>query len=125
MTHTGRAILVVYTKPVEGREDEFNTWYSDVHLPEVVRLNGFVTARRFRFVPSVKEEPAPDLPFLAIYEIEEGRLEEARTALAEALQSSRIAVEEGRPPVLASSDALHRERHVAWFEEIAAVGPAR
>ena len=115
MTGLGRAILVVYTKPVEGREDEFDSWYSDVHLPEVVLLDGFVAARRFRFVPNGADDAAPALPFLAIYEVEEGRLEHARTVLAEALQSSRTAVQEGRAPVLATSDALHSDRSVAWF----------
>jgi hypothetical protein len=124
MAQYGRSILVVYTKPVEGRDEEFNRWYTDVHLPEVIRLDGFVAARRFRFVPEEGSDATPDLPFLAIYEIEEGRLPEARAALAEALRSSRVAVAEGREPVLTPSDALHAERSVAWFEEIAAAGPA-
>lgn len=118
----GRSILVVHTRPVEGREDEYHRWYSEVHLPEVVRLSGFVAARRFRFVASDDERAAPELPFLAIYEVEEGRLQEARAALAEALASSREAVQQGRAPVLATSGALHADRAVAWYQEIAAFG---
>ncbi|MBF0673343.1 MAG: hypothetical protein IR160_12255 [Salinibacterium sp.] len=116
-----KSILVVYTKPVEGREAEFDEWYTSVHLPEVVRLEGFTAARRYRFVPEKAGEAHPDLPWLAIYEIEDGMLDAARSALAAALRSSSAAVREGRTPELMPSDALHRERGVAWFEEIAAV----
>ena len=31
-------ILVVLSSPVEGREDEYNEWYSNVHLREVVEI---------------------------------------------------------------------------------------
>lgn len=117
-----RSVLVVYTRPVEGREQEFEEWYSNVHLPEVVALEGFVAARRFAAVPDpAHDQPAP-LPFLAIYEVEDGMLETARQALAEALERSRAAVgADGTPPDLTPSDALHADRSVLWFEEIARV----
>lgn len=120
---SARSILVVYTKPVVGREKEFDRWYSEVHLPEILRLGPFVAARRFRFAPAAASSPRPDLPYLAIYEIEAGRLREAQVALAEALEASRLAVAHGETPVLATSDALDPDRKVAWFEEIIAIGP--
>ncbi|WP_405864259.1 hypothetical protein [Streptomyces sp. NBC_00005] len=41
-------ILHVESRPV-GDEvlDEFNRWYEEVHLPEVVALDGFVSAVRY------------------------------------------------------------------------------
>lgn len=40
--------LIVYTSPADGREDEYNAWYDDVHLPEFTALPGVLTARRFK-----------------------------------------------------------------------------
>lgn len=116
-----RSILVVHTKPVPGREEEFQRWYSEVHLPEVVRVDGFLAASRFRYVPDGPADEGPDLPFLAIYDVEPGRIDAARQALADALESSRVAVAEGRTPVLQPSEALHEVRTVHWFEEIVSV----
>ena len=36
--------LIVFTEPVIGREDEYNEWYDEVHLPEVLATDGFVAA---------------------------------------------------------------------------------
>ena len=39
--------LAVTSDPVPGREDEYETWYNDAHLPEVLSIPGFAAARRF------------------------------------------------------------------------------
>ena len=61
-------VLLVFTDPVEGREDEYNTWYNDVHLGEVLQTDGFVRAQRFKvadMMPGVTEHE-----YVAIYELE-------------------------------------------------------
>jgi hypothetical protein len=40
--------LIVYTSPAEGREDEYNAWYDDVHLREFCALPGVINGRRFK-----------------------------------------------------------------------------
>ncbi len=62
--------MVVMSNPVEGREDEYNDWYQNVHLGELVALEGFRSARRFRLARSLVEGEV--FPYLAIYEIETG-----------------------------------------------------
>src|ERR1700730_1889098 len=42
--------LIVYTSPVDGREDEYNAWYDDIHLPEFSALPGVIGCRRFKVV---------------------------------------------------------------------------
>jgi hypothetical protein len=42
--------MIVLTNPVEGRDAEFNRWYDDVHLTDVVAVPGVKGARRFRAV---------------------------------------------------------------------------
>jgi hypothetical protein len=56
----------VRSGPVAGREQEYNSWYSDQHLDDVIAVPGFVSAQRFRLVDPAAEG-APRQPYLAIY----------------------------------------------------------
>jgi hypothetical protein len=60
--------MVVYSRPTPGREDEYNDWYQNVHLGELVALPGIVSARRFRHARNLVEGDA--YPYMSIYEIE-------------------------------------------------------
>jgi len=64
-----RYTFVVLTNPVEGLEDEFNDWYTSKHLDDVLKLEGFVSAQRFRFV-SKDPEQAPSHKYMALYDVE-------------------------------------------------------
>jgi hypothetical protein len=46
---TGACRLVVFTNAAAGRDDEFNAWYNDVHIPEMVAVPGFTSGERYRF----------------------------------------------------------------------------
>ncbi|KZS68541.1 hypothetical protein A4G29_09720 [Mycobacterium kansasii] len=59
-----RGIIYVETRPSSPeREPEYHSWYDDVHIPELVALDGFVSARRLRPIND-------DGPYVALYEIE-------------------------------------------------------
>ncbi len=60
--------LVALTHPVAGKEDAYNEWYSNVHLPEVISAPGFTGAQRFRLKHNLGAVPSQ--PYLAIYDIE-------------------------------------------------------
>ncbi len=45
--------LIVFTDAVAGKEEEYNRWYNDVHLAEVVAVPGFVSAQRFKLESAV------------------------------------------------------------------------
>ena len=60
--------MVVLSNPVEGREAEYNDWYQNTHLGQVVAFKGFKSAQRFRLVRNLMERQA--WPYMAIYEIE-------------------------------------------------------
>lgn len=57
--------LMVYSGPVAGREEEYNQWYSNTHLADVLKVPGVVAAQRFSLPP---EEGAAR--YVAIYELE-------------------------------------------------------
>jgi hypothetical protein len=43
-----KAILHVQTRPSSpDRADEYNRWYDEVHLPQVLAIDGFESARRY------------------------------------------------------------------------------
>lgn len=63
--------MVVATSPVEGKEDEYNEWYTNEHVPALLTCPGFTSARRFR----VHGEPDGH-KYLAIYELEADDLRE-------------------------------------------------
>ena len=50
-----------------NKEEEFNRWYSDVHLPEVLQIDGFQTAQRFRLTEQQMQPQSHG--YLAIYNI--------------------------------------------------------
>lgn len=58
---------VVQTSPTPGREDEFNEWYENVHVPEVLTMPGYLSGQRFRLISS---DPFVGPRYFAVYEIE-------------------------------------------------------
>jgi hypothetical protein len=84
-----RHVLLVHTQVVPGREEEFHLWYDRTHVPDVLAVPGFVSARRFRAEPSLRGD-LPSHPFLAIYEIEADDVQEALSALRAATPEMEI-----------------------------------
>ena len=63
--------IVVLSSPQPGREAEFNDWYDNVHLGELLDIPGIVGATRYKSSTSGTDEPdQPPHPYLAIYEVE-------------------------------------------------------
>jgi hypothetical protein len=59
-----KGVVLVESRPSSPeREQEYNTWYDEVHLKELVALDGFVSARRLRPVDG-------DGPYVALYDVE-------------------------------------------------------
>jgi hypothetical protein len=63
-----RNFLVVMTNPVIGREEEFNDWYDNIHLPEIVRRDGMISAQRFKLSDIQVNADAP-FKYMAMYEL--------------------------------------------------------
>jgi len=73
--------MVVYSRPVPDREEEYNDWYQNVHLVELVALPGFKSARRFRHARNLAEGDA--YPYMSIYEIETDEIDGVLETLRE------------------------------------------
>jgi hypothetical protein len=78
-------ILHVESRPNSADEaDAYHHWYSDIHLPEIVAVGGFLSARRY--------EPADEGgAYLAIYEVETDDIEATRNLITDATRSGKTA----------------------------------
>jgi hypothetical protein len=75
---------IVQTNAVPGQEGEFNAWYDDVHLDDLLRIPGVTAARRSQLCEAVQMTTTEDgslkltdakgidakYKYLAIYELE-------------------------------------------------------
>lgn len=64
-----KTLYIVRSNPREGRGQEFNHWYDNVHFPEVMKVDGFLSAERFELNVSDSWGDQP-YRYLAIYEID-------------------------------------------------------
>jgi hypothetical protein len=80
--------LLVQSNPVTGKETEYNNWYSNQHLGEVIETPGFVSAQRFTFAANMGGENKHK--YLAIYNVEAESAEAALKSLVD--QSSGGAI---------------------------------
>ena len=89
-----KGILLVETYPASPEAaEEYHRWYDEVHLPEILQVDGIVSARRL--------ESLDGGPFLAIYEVE-GDVEAARTRLQETAgtRAKPVGVSQDPPPLV-------------------------
>ena len=66
-------IQIVASESTPEKEAEFNTWYTDVHVPMLFEYKGIKKAARYRLVGGNNEHAK----FLAIYEFENEEAQEA------------------------------------------------
>jgi hypothetical protein len=66
----GRYVFVVYSNPVAGREQEYNDWYAQQHLQEMLACPGIVAARRLSLAERQIRDISEPFNYLALYEIE-------------------------------------------------------
>ncbi len=68
-----KGVFLALTNPVsDAVEDEFNQWYDDVHVKEVLALPGVKSCRRFRLAPSqiMPGDDGAGRRYLALYEVD-------------------------------------------------------
>jgi len=105
-----RGVYVVRTRAVAPeREDELDDWYDHVHIPELLAVPGFVSARRFRRVGG---DDGDGVENLAIYEIDADDLSapvrELRRRSAAGETTPATALQLDPPPVVGLYEELDR-----------------
>src|ERR1700722_12687271 len=98
-----KGVLVVETAPSSpDRDAEFNDFYNNTHLAEILRVPEFKSARRFRRIGK------GEYPYLAIYEVEADDLGKVLPAM----------VEYGQRHGVTESDAVSKNMNAGLYEEI-------
>ncbi|MGR8946636.1 MAG: hypothetical protein ACU84Q_01220 [Gammaproteobacteria bacterium] len=100
-------LVVVLTEPTDGREDEFNDYYENIHLDEVIETTGWKSAQRFKLVD--EQGRSCPLPYLAVYEVQADNSQE----ILEGLNATRREREQ--------SESLNKKTAGVWV--FAETGP--
>lgn len=58
------------------REDEFNHWYDNIHIPDIMETQGFVKATRYKNIQSTADQGK----YVAVYEMETDNLDKLMAA---------------------------------------------
>jgi hypothetical protein len=90
-----KALLLVESEPASADQvDEYHAWHESTHLPEMLSVDGFVSARRWQADNGTS--------FITLYEIDTD-VDTARANLKAALQAGQISrpvvVQTQPPPV--------------------------
>lgn len=62
-------IFIAATNPIPGREAEFNRFYDEMHVPDVLAAPGWVAAQRYRLTNEQRPDQSPPWKYLAVYEV--------------------------------------------------------
>jgi uncharacterized protein DUF4286 len=65
-TTMATVLFVVKATIRKDREDAFNRWYNDEHVPQVLQFKGLVSARRYRAL-----EGEDTYQYMAVYELQD------------------------------------------------------
>jgi hypothetical protein len=101
-----RTVLVVLSKPVEGREAEYNSWYNDRHLHDVLAVPGFVSVKRLKRRGTPVS--AHEWTYCSLYEIDHLRPEKVVADMMSRIGTDTMPV----------SDALDGDFMCALYEPI-------
>jgi hypothetical protein len=102
--------LVVLYNPLDGKEPEFNQWLDDIHVPDLLAVDGIVGAQRLRLAMT-QTQPADETVhrYLTIYDIETEDIEAFHRMLLAGRVNRR------------SSDAVDRSNNSARYFEVLGV----
>ena len=101
--------MIVLSNPTEGREKEYNDWYSGTHVPDMLSVPGVTSAKRFKL--SEHQNPLrgeAKYKYLAIYQVDAEDVDEVIEEIA-----SRV-----NTPKMEMSDALDKDIYAYYYAEI-------
>ena len=90
-----KGLFLALSNPVsDAVEDDFNQWYDDVHVKEVLAIPGVKSARRFKLADAqvMPGDEAMGRRYLAVYEVEVDDWQGFADAQMQAFAEGRITI---------------------------------
>ena len=81
-----KQLMVVFSNSAEGKDAAFNEWYDDVHIKDLLSIDGVVSAKRFE----VANLEGASQQYMTIYELERDGAE-VMGELAEGMGTGKFA----------------------------------
>jgi len=96
----GEYVLVVYSRPAAGREEEYNDWYNNQHLKDVLAQPGYISARRYKLTKFKLDDAMPDAshPYVAFYHMETDDPEQTLNDMKQRVEAGVIGLTEAMGP---------------------------
>jgi hypothetical protein len=85
-----------------GKDKEFNDWYRDIHLPEVLTIPGFVGAQRFELSAAQLPGMETRWKYLVIYEIDDDSPARALAELGARMSGGAMIISDALAPDVAA-----------------------
>ena len=84
---------VCLSGPRAGSEAEFIRWYEDEHIPQILAIQGFVEAKRFKIDPALTQGVAAQpWRFMVIYELETDDIGATLASVTQAVEAGRMLI---------------------------------
>lgn len=105
-----RSLMLVFSSATSPEQEaEYNEWYTNKHLKDVVALPGIVGATRYKLEKKVGLDgiPASTAEYLAIYEVEGDTveaMEAAKQALSDGLARGAVDISPTLDPASIQTD---------------------
>jgi hypothetical protein len=100
MSEMKEYVLVVHSNPAPGREAEYNDWYNNQHLKDVLAQPGYTAARRFKLTGFKLDDamPDPSHQYVAFYYMKTDDPERELNAMKERVEAGIIGLTEAMAP---------------------------
>jgi hypothetical protein len=87
-----RYVFLVFANPIPGKEAEFNDWYTNTHMGDLVQLQGWMGAQRFRIVNDVSPRPSAagyEHGYLIVWDLEDTEANAALSRMTAAIAGGK------------------------------------
>jgi len=74
-----KGVFIVYTQPNATRDADFNSWYDEIHIPDLLKLKGINGAQRFKGggqTVRLKNGEMVEAPYVTLYYLNTGNADE-------------------------------------------------
>lgn len=70
-----KTYYIVKSNPLPNKEADFNRWYDEIHIPEVLEIDGVLSAKRLELAEQ-QMMPNQRQRYMAVYELDSSAVEQ-------------------------------------------------